>query len=93
MKKSVGILSVIILTILLIPFILMQFTKEVNWSLFDFFTMGFLLFIFGLVILFAFKKVVKTHFRILVLLTILIVFLLVWAELSVGIFNSYFKGN
>jgi len=41
----------------------------------------------------VFKTTKNTKYRILIIGTIVIVFLLVWAELAVGIFDTPFAGN
>ncbi len=69
------------LLMLLLPLIGMFVSNEINWSFFDFIIMGILI----LSMSFGIKQVLKAtkniKYRIL-----LIVFLLVWAELAVGIF-------
>jgi hypothetical protein len=71
----------------------MFFSNEINWSFFDFIIMGILI----LSMSFGIKQVLKAtkniKYRILIIGIILIVFLLVWAELAVGIFDSPFAGN
>jgi predicted membrane channel-forming protein YqfA (hemolysin III family) len=47
----------IVLSILLIPFVAMQFTTEVNWSIFDFLVAGILLFVAGI----AFYLIIKNN--------------------------------
>lgn len=79
--------------ILLIPFIAMQFTAEVNWSPADFLVMGFLLFGTGLTAERIFRKVKKTEHRIALCAVLLMTFFLIWAELAVGIFGTPFAGN
>ena len=79
--------------ILLIPFIAMQFTGEVNWSPFDFVVMGILLLITGLAGELVWRKVNKIKYRIILLFAILGAFLLIWAELAVGIFGTPFAGS
>jgi cytochrome bd-type quinol oxidase subunit 2 len=79
--------------ILLIPFVAMQFTEEVNWSTFDFLVMGILLLLIGLKIEYILRKVKRKQNRIAVISIILIVFLLIWAELAVGIFGTPFAGS
>ena len=74
------------LLMLLLPLIGMFFSNEINWSFFDFIIMGILI----LSMSFGIKQVLKAtkniKYRILIIALILIVFLLVWAELAVGIF-------
>jgi hypothetical protein len=84
-------LSVVLL--LLVPLIAMQVTNEVNWSLPDFVVMGILLFGTGLMCELVMRKVKRTSYRLALVGTILIVFLLIWAELAVGIFGTPFAGS
>lgn len=79
--------------LLLVPLIAMQFTNEVNWSLFDFIVAGFLLFGTGGLIELALRKINQINKRIWAVVAILIVLFLVWAELAVGIFGTPFAGN
>lgn len=92
-NKSLIIISTVVGVILLIPFIAMQYTGEVNWSLFDFIVAGALLFGAGLGIDFALKKVIKKEYRVLSVIGILVVLFLVWAELAVGVFGTPFAGS
>jgi hypothetical protein len=80
-------------TILLIPLIAMQLTNEVNWSLFDFIIMGAMLTITGLLGEIIFKKVKKYKHRVTLYVVVAIIFLLIWAELAVGIFGTPFAGS
>ena len=73
--------------ILLIPFIAMQFTDEVNWGLGDFVVMGALLLAVGFLYEFVSKKVTRPRHRLFLALALTFLFLLVWADLAVGIFN------
>ncbi len=81
------------LLLLLLPFIGMFVSNQINWSFFDFFMMGILI----LSLSFGIKQVLKStknlKYRILIIGVIVIVFLLVWAELAVGIFGTPFAGN
>src|SRR5690348_6873672 len=79
--------------LLLIPFIAMQFTDEVNWSPFDFVVMGCLLLGTGLLCELAIRKIKTIRFRIVIIAVILIALFLIWAELAVGIFGTPFAGN
>lgn len=84
-KSLTHIISVVAI-LLLIPFIAMQFTTEVKWTLMDFIVAGILLLSTGLACNFVIQKVKNTKFRIAICLSILAILLLVWAELAVGIF-------
>ena len=81
------------LLLLLLPLIGMFVSNQINWSFFDFFIMGILI----LSLSFGIKQVLKTtkniKYRILIIGITVIAFLLVWAELAVGIFGTPFAGN
>lgn len=79
--------------LLLIPFIAMQFTDEVNWSPFDFVVMGCLLLGTGLLCELAIRKIKTIRYRIIIVAVILIALFLIWAELAVGIFGTPFAGS
>jgi hypothetical protein len=81
------------LVLLLIPFIAMQFTDEVNWSPLDFLVMGLLLFSLGSTIELIMRKIKPLKQRIILLGAALLTFLLIWAELAVGIFRTPFAGS
>jgi hypothetical protein len=91
-KRLIGIVLTVAL-LLLIPLIAMQFTDEVNWAPFDFLVMAILLLGTGLLCEFVLRKVKKTAYRIALVVTILIAFLLIWVELAVGIFGTPFSGS
>ncbi|RIA09539.1 hypothetical protein OE09_1377 [Flavobacteriaceae bacterium MAR_2010_72] len=92
-KKRLSIILLAVPALLLIPFIAMQFSDEVAWSGFDFVVMGILLLVTGLLCELVLRKVTKTNHRILICLGILLLFLLVWAEMAVGIFGSPLAGS
>ena len=79
--------------LLLIPLIAMQLTNEVNWSFFDFIIMGALLTITGLLIGIIFQKVKNSKNRQILIITIVMMFFLIWAELAVGLFGTIFAGD
>lgn len=79
--------------LLLVPLVAMQFTNEVNWTFSDFTVAGVLLFGTGGLIELAMRKINKVSTRVWVILGILIVLFLVWAELAVGIFGTPFAGS
>jgi hypothetical protein len=79
--------------LLLIPLIGMQVSDEVNWSVFDFIVAAVLLLIAGSAVLLVVNKVKAKKSRTLLVVGILFLLFLVWAELAVGIFGSPFAGN
>jgi hypothetical protein len=79
--------------LLSIPLIAMTFTDEVSWSFFDFIIMGTMLTITGSLIGITLNKFKTSKYRILLIAIIIIIFLLIWAELGVGIFGTRFAGN
>ena len=91
-KRLIGIVITVAL-LLLIPLIAMQFTDEVNWTLFDFIVAGVLLLATGLMCEFVIRQVNKIEYRIAICLAILAALLLIWAELAVGIFGTPLGGT
>ena len=79
--------------LLSIPLIAMLFTNEVDWSPFDFLIMGGLLLSTGLAIEFFTRKVKNKTMGVVLVLSTLLVFLLIWAELAVGVFGTPFAGH
>ena len=92
-NKRLIIIEMMALLLLLIPLIAMQFSDEVNWTLFDFVVAAILLLGTGLVIEFVLRNVKKITHRIIICIIILAVLLLIWAELAAGIFGTPFSGN
>lgn len=91
-KRLFFILAVIVI-LLLIPFIAMQISDSVNWSLSDFVIMGLLLSGTGILCEFTLRKVKTTKNRIIICLIIILIFILIWTELAVGIFNTPLAGS
>ena len=81
------------LLLLLVPLIGMRITEEINWSLFDFIIMGVLILSLSIGINFTLSKTKNLKNRIIYIGILGLLFLLVWAELAVGIFGSPFAGN
>ena len=73
--------------LLLMVFVAMQFSGEVNWSLMDFVIMGTLLSTAGLVASYLWVKFADSKYRLAYIFLLLLVVLLIWVELAVGIFN------
>lgn len=91
--KRIKIILFIVTMLLLIPFVAMQFTEEVNWKVGDFVVAGFLLLTTGFLCELVLRKVTKMSFRIVLCMTILVFLFLIWAELAVGIFGTNFSGS
>jgi ABC-type cobalt transport system substrate-binding protein len=91
--KRLRFILLAVVAILLVPLVAMQFTTAVDWGLADFIIAGILLVGTGLLIEVSLRKIKHANYRFLVILVILIVFLLVWAELAVGIFGTPFEGS
>lgn len=92
-NKRLTVIVLTVATLLLIPFIAMQFTNEVNWTGFDFLVAGVLLSGTGLLCELVMRKVTKTSHRIILCGVILALLFLVWVELAVGIFGTPFAGS
>ena len=71
----------------------MAISDEINWSLFDFIIMGFLLLTLSIGINFVIKRVKNLKNRFLYIGILVLIFMLIWAELAVGIFGTPFAGN
>jgi Zn-dependent protease with chaperone function len=82
-----------ILCVLSIPLIAMQFTNEVDWSRMDFVVAGLLLFIAATIGDFVRRKLSNFKYKYLVYLILIMTFLLLWAEMAVGLFNSPISGS
>lgn len=82
-----------IAALLLIPLVAMQFTYEVDWDVSDFVIMGILLLVTGLGCELVMRSVPRVRNRLLICAAILFVFLLIWAELAVGVFGTPFAGS
>ncbi|MVM30289.1 hypothetical protein GO755_09610 [Spirosoma sp. HMF4905] len=91
-QRLTGILLAVA-ALLFIPFIAMQFTNEVNWTLFDFVVAGVLLFGTGLLIELVLRMATTVKYRIALCAVILVALLLIWVELAVGIFGSPIAGS
>jgi peptidoglycan/LPS O-acetylase OafA/YrhL len=92
-NKRPIIILLVVAFILLIPFIAMQFTNEVNWNSFDFIAAFVLMLGIGLLCELVLRKVKKTKHRIIICLALLLLLLIIWAELAVGIFGSSVAGE
>jgi uncharacterized membrane protein len=81
------------LFLLLIPLIGMAITDEINWSPFDFIIMGSLLISLSVGINFVSNRAKNLKNRVLYIGILVLIFMLIWAELAVGIFVTPFAGS
>ena len=81
------------LSLLIIPLLGIMLTNSVEWSMFDFLLMGSLLLVLGIGIELTSLNFKQLNTRIAIISFIILLFLLIWIELAVGIFNSPFAGN
>jgi len=93
MNKYQKIVFIATAVLLLIPFIAMKFTGQVNWSLSDFLVAAFLLLTFGFTFEWLYRKLVSVKFRWTILAALFVVFVLIWAELAVGVLGTPFAGS
>ncbi|MGM0620270.1 MAG: hypothetical protein ACQETJ_04435 [Bacteroidota bacterium] len=92
-KKRLVIISGVVVIPLLIPLIAMHFTTEVNWTLFDFIVAAVLLFSAAMAIDFIIRKVKEKTYLVIFSLVVLAMFLLIWAEIAVGIIGTPLAGT
>jgi len=91
-KRLAGIVAFVAL-LLLVPFVAMRFTHDVNWDGFDFLVAAILLLGTGLLCELVLRKVKSTTNRMLLCGVLLLALFLVWAELAVGIFGTPLAGS
>ena len=92
-NKRLLIILVVLESLLLIPLIAMQFTAEVNWNITDFIVAAILLFSLAFLTELILRTAKNKQKRILKITLLIILFLLLWAELAVGIFGSPIAGD
>jgi hypothetical protein len=72
--------------------VLNSYTAEVNWNVADFIIAFILLSILSILID-AVLKIKATRMRLILFISTIIAFILLWLELAVGIFNSPIAGS
>ena len=85
--------TLMVLSLLLIPLVAMQFTDQVDWSFGDFLVMAGLLLSITMAVAVVRQKVREKTQRIGLIALLLLIFLLIWAELAVGIFGTFLAGS
>lgn len=79
--------------LLAIPLIGTMVSESVQWDFFDFMVMGILLLGAGLLLEWILRRVSRTSSRGVWIFLLGLAFLLLWAELAVGIFGSPLAGS
>lgn len=87
-NKSIMWIALVTAFLLMIPFVAMQFSDEVNWNWFDFAVAGVLLFGSGLAYELITRKAGNAAYRAAVGVAVATALLLVWINLAVGIIGS-----
>ena len=82
----------ITVTVLLVVFLASLLSDEVTWSVYDFLIGGGLIFVFATIEIILWNKLKNQH-RLFVVLFVLLVFLILWAEMAVGLFGSPLAGS
>ena len=78
---------------LTIPLVAMQWTDEVQWDIYDFIVAGIGLFILAVIVELTLRIIKKKSYRLIILAFIILGFLMLWAEMAVGIFGSPIAGS
>jgi hypothetical protein len=86
--KSITRISLITLSILMVPLIAMQFTKEVNWQSADFAVFGAMLLSVGLAYEFLAAKMGAFRYKAAMALALVGAFILLWGNMAVGLIGS-----
>ena len=81
------------LSLLIIPLLGILLTNAVEWGIFDFLLMGSLLLVLGIAINLTFLNIKYFNKRIAIIFFVILIFLLIWVELAVGVFNTPFAGT
>lgn len=89
-KLTQSILGVALITqiLLLVPFVAMQFTDEVNWGPLDFVLMGILIFGAGVAYVLISRATNNLVYKIAIASAIGTTLLLIWSNLAVGLIGS-----
>jgi len=93
LNKRLLLILLIIPFLLLLPLLAMQFSDEVNWTVFDFMAMALLLSLVAILIEITLRLKIIRNYKIILFLSIVAFFFLLWAELAVGLFDSMLGGS
>lgn len=87
LRKPILVVAVATVLLLLVPVIAMQLTLQVSWGLGDFIVAGALMFGTGVLAVLGIEHCKGTRPRIALIIGLAVGFLVVWAELAVGLFT------
>ena len=82
----------ITVAVLLVVFLASLLSDQVMWSIYDFLVGGGPIFVFATIEVILWNKLKSQH-RLFVVLFVLLVFLILWAEMAVGLFDSPLAGS
>ncbi len=93
-NKTQRIILLCIVLLLIIPFVeQLDGNTAFNWSVFDFILAFVMLLSFGFGLEYLIRKISSIKVKIFVILAACFLFILLWAEMAVGIFNSPIAGD
>lgn len=79
--------------LLLLPYVAMQFSSEVNWTVIDFGVASVLLFSLTFILNLIINKIKPKRSKIILMIIVFLAFIILWVEMAVGIFGSPIAGN
>jgi hypothetical protein len=85
--RALSVVVVATALLLAVPFVAMQFTREVNWTVGDFVAAALLLLTAGSAIVVGVRRAATRRGKALVVAAVVFLLLLVWAHLAVGLFS------
>lgn len=87
-KRLLGVVALVTVLILMVPLIAMQFSSEVDWKIGDFIIMGALIFGTGASFVLITRVSTSLVFKVAMGLALGTTFLMIWANLAVGLIAS-----
>jgi peptidoglycan/LPS O-acetylase OafA/YrhL len=88
MRKIIVQITIVTALVLLVPFVAMQFSEEVDWDLFDFVAIGALVFGAGLAYRLLVRNESSSVKKIVIGIALVVVFLLIWINGAVDFLSS-----
>ena len=92
-NKRYIVIVISVLFLLLIPLIAMQFTRNVYWTWVDFLVAAGFLLSTVLTIDVIIRSIKKLSYRVMLIVVVIAIFIILWTELSVGIFETSIDGD